>query len=183
MKTLLRALSLPLFLFAACQGPNSQEPNGGTDPQSSVGTIKIAQAGAAKGQINFRDPLYRRFTDRFEEPAMLLADRIEVHGPSDLLEHLALRQDSEGFELSTKTTPEGLRQELTRKPQVLGGEAFAQLDKWQLFALHKLIVVQAPDDQPVRIVAFGQAVYLPKGEGEQELKQERITFTGQHGNQ
>jgi len=182
MKTPLRALYLPFLLLAACQGPNPSERSAG-DSQSGVGTIKIAQAGAAKGQINFRDPLYRRFTERFAQPAMLLADRIEVYGPADLLEHLALRQDSEGFALSIKTTTAGLRQELTRKPQVLGGEAFAQLDQWQLFALHKLIVVQAPDDQPVRIVAFGQAVYLPKGAGEQELKQERITFTGQHGDQ
>ncbi len=66
---------------------------------------------------------------------------------------------------------------------MLGGEAFAQLDQWQLFGLHKLIVIQAPDDRPVEVLAVGQAVFVPQGEGEQGRKEDRLRFTGQHGQQ
>jgi len=182
----MKALHLLLFALlplSACQGPSSAGGQGNGSSSNGSGVIQIAQAGAEKGQINFRDPIYRRFTERFTRPAVLLADRIEVHGPADLFEHLAVRQDSPGFVSSTVTTPAGLRQELTRKPEEVGGEAFAQLDQWQLFALHKLIVIQAPDDQPVRILALGQAVFIPQDDSEPEIKDERINFTGQHGQQ
>ncbi len=177
-KTTLGCL-LGLLLMGACQGPSS---NSADEPGTrEAGVIRISQNGAKEGQINFRDPLYRRFTDRFEAPAVLIADRIEVQGPSDLLEHLALRQDSPGFDSSMRTTREGLRQELTRVPGVVGGEAFAQLDKWKLYALHKMIITQAPDDQPVRILAFGQAVYVPGGDTSKTVKKNQMNFIGEHG--
>ena len=61
----------------------------------------------------------RTWTQRFAEGAILIADRIELDGPSDLLEHVAIRQDWEVFDFTTHTTRDGLRQEVRRKPEAI----------------------------------------------------------------
>ena len=117
------------------------------------------------------------WTTAFSNEAVLIARRVTIEGPSDLLEHVVIRQEPNVFDALQETVPEGLRQTLTRKPGVLG-EIRAWLDLWTVVALDELVVLQRPGEVPVRVVAVGEAKWIPVGDG-QELERARLEFTGQ----
>jgi hypothetical protein len=119
--------------------------------------------------------LPRPFPAAFQEQTILVADRISIEGPMDLLEHVAIRPDSEYFDYRVSTTEKGLLQIVRRKPGAEGGEIRCQLDNWQIAALEELLVLQRPGEVPVTVIADGEAVYIPGG-GSPERREPRLTF-------
>ncbi len=109
---------------------------------------------------------------------MLIADQILVEGPADLLEHIAIRQEPELFDYKTTTTNAGLRQEISIKEGEGGAEIRAQLDAWSLCALRELVVLQRPGEVPVRVLAAGNAAWIPVSAGLAERRAERLEFQG-----
>ncbi len=116
------------------------------------------------------------WTDAFLGEAVLVADEIWIEGPEDLLEHVAIRQDPEVLDYATTTTSEGLRQEIVRKEGESAAEIRAQIDAWSVVALQKLVVLQRPGAAPVRIVATGEAAWVPVSGVEQ--RGPRLEFRG-----
>jgi len=119
------------------------------------------------------------WTQRFMTPAVLVADRILIEGPPDLLDHVAIRQEPELFRYTTETTAEGLRQEVVRLPTAGGSEIRAQLDTWSLGALQTLVVLQRPGEVAVTVRAVGNAVCIPTGGAEVEQRAAQLEFRGE----
>jgi hypothetical protein len=162
-----------LALLASCRTVPIEE----TRPAQPERKVAVFDAHAKEAHA-------RTWTRRFAEGAILIADRIELDGPSDLLEHVAVRQDSQVFEFTTRTTREGLRQEMRRKAEAVSGtEIRAQLDGWTLVALQEMLVLQRPGDAPVRVVATGEAAWIPTGDAPSgsEQRAPRLEFQGEHG--
>jgi hypothetical protein len=121
----------------------------------------------------------RPWTDAFVQPSVLVADEIVIEGPSDLIDHVVLRQDEETTAYTTRTIPEGLWQELAARPQ-MGVEVRAQLDAWSLAAFKRITVLQRPGEVPVTVRAFGKA-YWAAADGSGERRGEQLAFQGLHG--
>jgi hypothetical protein len=109
---------------------------------------------------------------------VIIADEIQIEGPSDLIDHLALRQDDE-TRYHTKTVPEGLRQELVPGPDSTR-EVRGQIDAWSLAAFRRIVVLQRPFDVPVRVRAVGNA-YFAWSDGSGEQRQDELQFQGTRG--
>jgi len=125
-----------------------------------------------------REP--RAWTEAFLKEAVLSADVIVIEGPSDLLDHIAIRQDPEAVEYQTRTVPEGLLQELVVRPQ-FGVEIQAQIDAWTLAAWKRMVILQRPGEVPVTIRAQGSAVWAAAG-GSGERREDTLEFRGARGN-
>jgi hypothetical protein len=120
----------------------------------------------------------RTWTTHFRAEAVLVADEIAIEGPYDLVEHVALRQDPETGDYSSKTIPEGLFQELAAKA-TMGAPVLAQLDGWSLAAARRITVLQRPGDVPVLVRARGNA-YWAAAAGRAERRENELVFEGQH---
>lgn len=154
--------------LAGCKGT-------GDAPSDADRPGGVSEAGVVPGSAPVG------WTHAFEREVVLVADRITIEGPADLLDHVAIRQEPEVFQMTTETVPEGLRQVVRRRQNVAGGgEIRAQLDAWSLAAVNQLTVLQRPGEVPVRIVAEGSAVWIP-ADGGDELRRPRLEFHGQRG--
>ncbi len=145
---------------------------------TSPGTAEGKRPGASQldpDGLRARRLAPKPFPAAFQKEAILVADRISIEGPKDLLEHIALRTDSESFEHSMKTTERGLLQSLRRKPDVEGVDVRCQLDGWQIAALEQLVILQRPGEVAITIIADGNAAYLPT-DGTPERREPRLTF-------
>lgn len=120
----------------------------------------------------------RSWTTRFRSEAVLVADEIAIEGPYDLVDHVALRQDPETGDYSSKTIAEGLFQELASKA-TMGAPVLAQLDGWSLAAARRITVLQRPGDVPVLVRARGN-VYWAAAAGGAERRENELTFEGRH---
>ena len=116
----------------------------------------------------------RAFPAAFQKESILVAKRISIEGPKDLLEHLAVRSDNRLFASSVETTEKGLLQRIRRRPGALGVDVRCQLDGWQIAALDEMVILQRPGEVPVSIVADGEAAYIPS-DGE-ERREPRLQF-------
>lgn len=121
----------------------------------------------------------RVWTSAFQNGAVLVADEIFVEGPPDLVDHVALRQDQETTLYATKTVSEGLRQELSARPE-LGVEVRGQLDAWSLAAFQKITVLIRPGEVPVTVRARGNA-YWSAADGSGGKRENELAFRGVHG--
>lgn len=124
-------------------------------------------------------PAVRPWTTAFLPEAHLVADVIEIEGPDDLLNHIALRQGAD-VQLETKTVTEGLRQTLTPATGSGGIELRAQLDNLTLVAFRKLVVLRRPGDLPVRVEAKGN-VWWARADGSEERREDKLEILGEHG--
>jgi hypothetical protein len=122
----------------------------------------------------------RAWTEAFMKEAVLTADAISIEGPSDLLDHVAIRQDPEAIQYETRTVPEGLLQELVARPE-LGVEIQVQLDAWTLAAFRRVTILQRPGEVPVTIRAQGSALWA-RVDGSGERRDDALEFHGVHGN-
>ena len=165
LRTMLLFSTLGLF---ACNATNGAEAEGGEDPE----------AAAPVFASHTKEVLERAWTDRFEAPAILVADEIVIEGPPDLIQHIAVTQDPQVLVSTTRTVPEGLLQETRVREGVVGREVRAQLDAWTIVAMKRMRVLQRPGDVPVTVQATGSALLRPV-EGE-ELRRPTITVRGQH---
>lgn len=121
----------------------------------------------------------RVWTTAFQRPAVLVADEIFIEGPPDLVDHVALRQDQETTLYATRTVNEGLRQELSARPE-LGVEVRGQLDAWSLAAFQKITVLLRPDEVAVTVRARGNA-FWSASDGSAEKRESELVFRGPHG--
>ncbi len=119
------------------------------------------------------------WTRAFQEEAALVADEIRIEGPHDLLDHVAIRQDPELIEYHTRTTTEGLLQELSVRPGVGRVEIRAQLDAWALAAFRRLVVLQRPGEVPVSVRASGDAAWFSATGTER--RESTLAFQGRRG--
>jgi hypothetical protein len=124
-------------------------------------------------------PPPREWTRAFLREAVLVADEIVIEGPSDLIDHVALRADVETNVYTTKTITEGLLQELVALPES-GVEVRGQLDAWSLGAFSRITVLQRPGEVPVTIRARGKA-YWAAADGSGERRAEELVFQGVRG--
>jgi len=124
-------------------------------------------------------PPPRPWTSAFQREALLMADEIEIEGPSDLVDHVVLRQDDETSEYVTKTISEGLLQRLVARPE-MGVPVQANLDGWALAAFREIRVLQRPGDVPVVVRARGQAFWAEASSGG-ERRENMLEFRGERG--
>ena len=115
------------------------------------------------------------WSDAFEEPAVLLARRIEIRGPDRVAERFVAVQDPERIRIEVETTPEGLRQVFTVLEP--GAIARGQLDGWELNAEQQLVVLRQPGQVDVQVRAVGNAFFQRVG-GEEQRGPE-LNFTGE----
>jgi hypothetical protein len=101
--------------------------------------------------------LSRPWTGEFLRPSALVAGEVRIEGPPGLLEHVAARPDPLFHELEVKTVPDGLLQTITRKPGGSPVEIYAWLDAMEIAALTKLVILERPGGDEVRIVGRGDA--------------------------
>jgi len=120
-------------------------------------------------------PKPKPWTDEFHRRAALLANRVQIEGPSGLLEHVAAIVDSRVHSNKVRTTSDGLLQEvrvLTPDSDPIG----AQLDGWQIMALQELTILERIDGSDVVIVASGDAFWKDPATGE-EKREPVLRFT------
>jgi hypothetical protein len=128
-----------------------------------------------------RQSMLPPWTSAFYEPAVLLADVIDVRGPEDLLAHLVVAQNPEVLEYSSRTTTAGLVQEVQVRPGTPGlVEIKAQLDALEMVATRRLVVLQRPGNAPVEIRAAGNAYYA-RADGSGERRESVIRLVGERG--
>jgi hypothetical protein len=118
------------------------------------------------------------WTNTFQREAVLVADEIEIEGPSDLIQHVVLRDDPENAVYTTKTVSEGLRQELVARPETRM-EVRGQLDAWSLAAFRRITVLQRPGEVPVTVRARGNVYWAAAGGGERRA--DVLDFRGVRG--
>lgn len=102
----------------------------------------------------------------FQREAVLAATRIEVVGPIGLLDHVAIRQDSENHEHAETATESGLRIVERQRAESDGSPIRAQLDALVLVADVELVVLESPAVQDVSVQASGDVFlrYVDTGE-------------------
>jgi hypothetical protein len=148
-----RSLSLAAALAALCACA-SERPASGAAPSSSPSDERPAARG---GQA---------WPSEFQREAVLAATRIEIVGPIGLLDHVAIRQDSENHEHSETATESGLRIVERQRAESDGSPIRAQLDALVLVADVELVVLESPAAQDVSVQASGDVFlrYVDTGE-------------------
>jgi len=117
------------------------------------------------------------WTTAFLKEAVLVADEIRIEGPQDLLAHVAIQQDPEAVEYTTRTVSEGLLQELRVIDPQTQAQVQAQLDGWRLAAWKRLTILQRPGEVPVTVQATGEAMWAA-ADGSGERREATLTFQG-----
>jgi len=156
-RSLVILVSLLLSLWSCSSTPESVEPE--LDPTG----------------LRARKLTPRPFPAAFQAEAVLVARRISIEGPEDLLEHVAVRSDNRLFATTVETTEKGLLQRIRRRPQAHDVDVRCQLDGWQIAALDELVILQRPGEVPVSIVADGEAAYIPS-DGGPTRREPRLQF-------
>jgi len=158
--TPLAALSACALTFLSCTSPDRGGERG---PATETAAGAARQSSAVAPRAEDDEPLFTPapWTERFSTPAVLVAERVRIEGPSGLMEHLAVLADDELFETTLRATAEGLVQTVRPRPeaQSSGVTVRAHLDAWQLVAFRELESVERPGDVPIRIVAQGEVTW------------------------
>ncbi len=168
-RTIVRCVASALAACAAvaCTSAPANE-NEGVQTQPAVFHDR-AEPGALK----------RPWTMRFREAGTLGANRVRIEGPSDLLQHVAIAQEPELFDYTTRTVPDGLLQTMRRRADASNARAIrAQLDEWQILSAFELEVLQRPGDGPVRVIADGEVIWL--AEGKDPVSSAHFEVVGEH---
>jgi len=155
---------LALVLCVACGAPG-----GGGDP------------GAAD-EVSPEPPA--PWTSEFLEPALLIANRIDLVGPPGLAKHFVARQDPETNEYAVKATDQGLVQSIRPRSGLGRVEIRAQLDAWTLVAFEGMRVLERPTPCDVEVVARGDAFWNGPADGDAARPSRRgaeLRFTGPVG--
>lgn len=151
MKHVARIVALTALSFAACGTPDKRN-------ESPFAPAPDPRAGPPKDLL-----VKKPWTDRFYATGALVARDVRVEGPDGLLEHIVATQDLSVMEVSTKTTPEGLLQVMTLRPDAVGEEIRAQLDNLAIVSLHSLTILERPGPVNVIVSASGDAFLKEKG--------------------
>lgn len=102
-------------------------------------------------------PQVQPWTDVFLVDGLLVASEVRIEGPPGLIAHFVGRVE-EGIATEVKTLPEGLRQTYT----VEAGariEVRAQLDRLQIVAERRIVVLERPGPVDVVVEARGDVYH------------------------
>jgi len=155
MNRITHCFAISALALAACGSPDKRNESPfapAPDPKDGPLTNRILQ---------------KAWTDRFFVTGALIARDVRVEGPDGLLEHIVVTQDLSVMDIVTKTTPDGLLQVITLKPDAIGEEVRAQLDNLALSALHSLTILERPGPVDVVVSASGDAFLKEVGADEQ----------------
>jgi len=146
-----------------------------------LAVVAACQAGSADDSSAPPPPRSEgRWTKAFLSPALLFAEDIRIEGPPALRSRLALPQNGEMIESMTKATDNGLLHVFTVRG---AGETMltAHMDRWQVVATKRLQVLERPGETDVRIVARGDASWVPTAPDstEQERRGPELNFVGE----
>ena len=156
MTTQLPTLSACTFLLlAACQVPEKQD---------------------ARAEVDVPPPVAAPWTDAFLKKAVLFADEIQIEGPRGMIKHAGVRIEPEIHDSSTRTTKDGLLQEVRQKAAA-DGEVHAILDNWELVAFQRITILERPGPCDVRLRARGGARFVDQTTS-QEQNGETLQFEG-----
>lgn len=99
------------------------------------------------------------WTTRFVEEGWLVARSVEIEGPNGLLLHVAAAQDPEQFRYRSEAVDGGLRQVWERTAP--GATTLrVQLDKWEVYATDRVVIVERLDEVPVTLRAKGDVSWF-----------------------
>ena len=143
--------------------------------------VAACQAGSDGDETNRRRPRSEgRWTKAFLTPALLFAEDIRIEGPPALRSRLALPQNGESIHSVTKATDNGLLHIFTLRSGE-GALIQAHLDRWQIVATRRLQVLERPGEIEARIVARGEASWVPTdaGSAEPERRGAELSFVGE----
>jgi hypothetical protein len=127
-----------------------------------------------------RAPARAPWTTAFLSPSLLVATEIQIVGPEDLLEHVAVRQATAHVSYETKTVEEGLLQTLVVVGEGNDATIKVQLDGWGIVALRRLTILQRPGEVPVTVRAIGEA-WWSAVDGSEERREAVLRFEGERG--
>lgn len=151
-----------LALLAACSRPEERTP---ASPRASR---SASPASAVPEPV--------AWTPAFPRKSVLIAARIEIVGPRNLIEHLAIAQDPTHHAHAESATPEGMRIEESRLPESDEPIA-AQLDNLTLRAMDSLVVLFSPNAREVTLEAAGD-VYFHGLETGEEKRADTLRLVG-----
>jgi hypothetical protein len=160
------AVALTALFAAACRSEPKQEPSPFAKPPDPTERPSEAVLAAAKP-----------WTDQFLAPAVLIADEVRIEGPAPLLEHVVTRPEAEYHEVRLETTPQGLLQTITLRPDAGQAEIRAQLDQWVITGLRRVTVLERVGRGNVLVTASGSA-YLKTLEGGAEQRAAVLRIEG-----
>lgn len=149
-----------LLVLAACGSTRSDTRN----------TADDAKAGDTPDVL-------KPWTDRFQRLTHLVADEIRVEGPDGLLAHLATRTDANAHKKIERVTTQGFLMEITLEPEAAPLEIRAYLDRFELVAMKKLVVLERPGPVDVVVLALGD-VFLKDGESEAAQRAPTLRIEG-----
>jgi hypothetical protein len=142
-------LALVLAALAACSTPKEDE-----------GRREASEARAPAPP--------KPWTPAFPGRAVLLAATVEIVGPRELIDHLAIAQDPENHAHRESATRDGMRIETTRLPGADGESPIsAQIDQLRIAATERLVVLFSPGARQVTVSASGDVYYHAVETGEE----------------
>jgi len=161
-------LALVLGL-AACGTPRGEERPAPPPASGDDGP----RAGDARVAASAKTP----WTDAFQKPAALLANRVKIEGPPGLIGHLATVSNADEFDRQEKTVPEGFLLVISVRPDAAGSEIQAQLDRLSIVALEQLTVLERTGPVEVVVTASGKVYWADPATGE-ERREESLRLEG-----
>ncbi|MEZ5979771.1 MAG: hypothetical protein R3F34_16355 [Planctomycetota bacterium] len=127
----------------------------------------LAACGGTRAHQQAADPTVDvppPWTEEFTTAGTLIANTIVVEGPAGLRGHCAGQQDESKIDYELSTTDRGLVQTFTLVAGSGGTEIRGWIDRWELFAFEKLVIVERPTrGGEVVVRAIGDVVFAGPG--------------------
>lgn len=108
---------------------------------------------------NVVPPLPKPWTERFQQPGLIVADEVRIEGPDGLLDHIATRIDPESHVRNEKTTPQGFLTTIEQRPNAAPLEIKIFLDRTEIVALRKVVMLERPGPVDVVLSASGDVLW------------------------
>lgn len=116
------------------------------------------------------------WTQAFMEPAVLVADVVEIEGPQGLIAHVATRPLPGEHDRIERTLPEGFEQEI-RVTGPTSSEIKVWLDQLDITAIGRVRILERVGGGPVIVRASGDAFWRAAGSPE-ERRGPRLELRG-----
>jgi hypothetical protein len=113
----------------------------------------------------------RPWTPAFPRASVLIAERIEIVGPRELIDHLAITQNPASHAHAETATREGMRIEKSQLPDSDREPINAHLDALMIAATERLVVLFSPNAKQVTIEARGDVYFREIDSGEEKRAQ------------
>lgn len=118
-----------------------------------------APAKTAAPNAPVAPPAPKAWTDKFQQRALLVADEVRIEGPDGLLDHVASSIDPETLTRTEKVTPDGFLTTIEHKTGAPPGEIKVQLDRTEIVALRRVVLLERPGPVDVVLSAKGDILW------------------------